>query len=88
MSKEILEQLSDLFFDIIILVPLKEYVQFLPKAKELLKGHEKDEDFVALCLYKGIKLWIYEDLLFKIGIAISTKQISEKLSFSSSEKFV
>jgi predicted nucleic acid-binding protein len=45
----------------------------------LLGSHEKDVEFVALGLLKNAKVWTYEDKLFKIGIAISTKQISEEL---------
>ena len=74
------DELASLIFDVIEFVPLDEYKQFLPKAKELLGEHEKDEDFIALCLMKGIKLWTYEDLLFRIGFGISTKEVSKGLS--------
>ena len=49
-------------------------------AKELLKTHEKDEDFIALCILKNAKLWTYEIRIFDINYGISTKQLSEKLS--------
>jgi predicted nucleic acid-binding protein len=78
-SKEF-EVLSESLFNRIILVPLKEYAPFLIKAKIMLAEHEKDEDFVALCLYKGIMIWTYEDRIFKIGLGISTKKISKSIT--------
>lgn len=75
-----LEILTSLIFGRVALVPLNEYKELLPRAKELLGGHEKDEDFVALCLLKDTKLWTYEKLLFIIGVGISTKQLGERLS--------
>ena len=35
------DELASLIFDVIEFVPLDEYKQFLPKAKELLGEHEK-----------------------------------------------
>mgnify|MGYP001604123723 FL=1 len=64
----------------IIFVPLEEYSPLIPKARELLGKHSKDEDFIALCLFKNIKVWTYEKLLFDLGFGMSTKQISEALS--------
>lgn len=69
-----------LVFKRITFVPLKEYISFIPKAKELLNKHSKDEDFIALCLFKNIKVWTYEKLLYDLGFGISTKQISEAFS--------
>jgi predicted nucleic acid-binding protein len=60
-------------------IPLEEDQSFLPKAKHLLESHEKDEDFVALALLKQCKIWSYETRLFDLGLAISTKQISNEL---------
>ncbi len=71
--------LCSLIFGRITFVQLEEYKESLSKAKQLLGKHIKDEDFVALCLSKNIKLWTYEKLLFKIGVGISTKSISERL---------
>ena len=84
-TKEKFELFSSLVFKRITFIPLEIYESYIPKAKELLGKHIKDEDFVALSLSKDIKVWTYEDLLFKKGIAISTKQISNalKLPFSS-----
>ena len=79
LSKDRFEMFSTLILKRIIFVPLEEYESFISKARGLLGEHEKDEDFVALCLSKNIKLWTYESLLFNIGIAISTKQISNML---------
>mgnify|MGYP001568312976 FL=1 len=72
--------LCSLILNKITFVQLDEYKNSIPKAKELLGEHIKDLDFVALCLSKGILFWTYEDLLFKIGIGISTKQVSLKLT--------
>ncbi len=73
------DNFSNKIFQRIIFVNISEYKEFIPKAKQLLGKHEKDEDFIALCLLKRIKLWTYEKLLFEIGFGISTKEISEKL---------
>lgn len=79
LSEPKFNELASMVFDIIEFVPLEKYKPFIPKARELLGGHEKDEDFIALCLLKGIKLWTYEELLFKIGFGISTKEVSKGL---------
>lgn len=71
--------LTNLLLKRIKLVERKKYQKYLINAKQLLKGHEKDIDFIALCLYKKCKLWTYESRLFEIGFGISTKEISKKL---------
>jgi len=80
LSEKNFNTLSSLIFDKITFVPLEKYKDSLPKAKELLGEHSKDEDFIALCLSKDISLWTYEKLLFEIGLGISTKQLSRQLS--------
>ena len=80
LSKKDFHVLSSLLFSRITFVSLKEYKKFLNKAKKLLKHHEKDEDFIALCLLKCCKLWTYESRLFEIGFGISTKEISSKIN--------
>lgn len=80
--------LCSLIFGRVTIVPLDKYKQFLPKAKQMLGKHKKDEDFIALCLLKDIPLWTYESLLFKIGFGISTKQISERLSKKSNQQYL
>jgi len=77
--------LCSLIFSKITFVPLEKYKESLIKAKQLLETHTKDEDFIALCLSRDILLWTYESLLFKIGVGISTKQISEELSKNSKD---
>ena len=57
LSEDEFNVLSSLIFNKISFSPLEEYKSSLPKAKSLLKEHTKDEDFVALCLSKDIKLW-------------------------------
>ena len=79
LAREDVEALTSLIFNKVSLIPVSEYKSLLPKAKELLGRHTKDEDFVALCLLKRAKLWTYERLLFEIGVGISTKQIGETL---------
>jgi predicted nucleic acid-binding protein len=71
--------LNNLLLKRIILIKRKEYKKYLIKAKNLLKTHEKDIDFIALCMYKKCKLWTYEKRLYNIGFAISTKEISGEL---------
>ncbi len=80
LSEEAFEKAVSVLFKTIKFVPKQKYSSFIPKAKQLLGEHEKDEDFIALCLSKNIKLWTYEELLFDIEFGISTKQISDKLS--------
>ena len=79
LSEDEFNILSSLIFKRIEFVPLNKYKKSLVEAKELLGKHTKDEDFVALCCSKNISLWTYEPLLFRIGVGISTKQISERL---------
>lgn len=79
-SKSELETVASILLSRIEFVPLENYKDNLPESKELLKGHNKDEDFLALCLAKKCKLWTYESRFFKIGCAISTKEISKELS--------
>lgn len=80
LSENKFDMFSTLVFKRITFVPLEEYISFIPKAKELLSKHPKDEDFIALCLSKNIKVWTYEKLLYNLGFGISSKQISEILS--------
>jgi len=84
LSKDEFNILSSLIFKRIEFVPLNKYKKSLAETKELLGAHIKDEDFVALCLSRDIPLWTYEPLLFRIGVGISTKQISKQLSRESS----
>ena len=73
------KKLKDSLFGRIKFMNIDIYKNSLEKAKELLGKHEKDEDFVSLALSLNCKIWTYEDLIFKIGIAISTKEISKEL---------
>jgi predicted nucleic acid-binding protein len=78
-SPEEFNELAFLLFKRINFVSLNEYKVFIPEAKKLLGDHDKDEDFIALCLMKDIKLWTYEKLLFDIKFGISTSDISHQL---------
>ena len=80
LSEKDFQVLSSLLFARISFVSLKEYKKFIPDAKQLLELHEKDEDFIAICLLKCCKLWTYEIRLFEIGFGISTKEISSKIN--------
>jgi len=80
LSKKDFHVLSSLLFSRITFVSLEEYKKYLPKAQQLLEYHEKDEEFIAICLLKCCKLWTYESRLFEIGFGISTKEISKKIS--------
>ena len=78
-SKAELETVASIFLTRIDFVPIDEYKSQLPHAKELLKRHKKDEDFLALCLAKKCKLLTYETRFFELGYAISTKGLSKAL---------
>ena len=80
LSESDFDEFSNKIFQRITFVSINEYKEFIPKAKQLLGKHEKDEDFIALCLLKRIKLWTYEKLLFEIEFGISTKEISLKIN--------
>ena len=79
LSERNFKALSSLLLNRITLVKIEEYKEYLSEAKRLLKGHEKDEDFVALCLLKCCKLWTYESRFFEMGFGISTREISQKI---------
>ena len=85
LSESEFNELAALLLDEIVFVPLSKYKKFLSKAKSLLGSHDKDEDFVALCLLKSCKIWTYEALLFDIGFGISTKQLAKELSLENEE---
>jgi len=79
LSETEFQEMTSILLSIIHFVPIENYKEYLPKAKKLLGKHEKDEDFIALCLMKGIKLWTYEELLIRLGFGISTKEIAERI---------
>lgn len=79
LSESEFNELIFLIFERITWVPKQKYSAFISKAGQLLGEHSKDEDFIALCLAKSLKLWTYEELLFKIGFGVSTKQVSDNL---------
>jgi len=74
------EKLVEMIFNRIIFVALEEYLEHLTKSRDILREHRKDEDFLALALFKKCKVWTYESRFFKLGYAVSTKQVSERLS--------
>jgi predicted nucleic acid-binding protein len=76
LSEDKCNELLKILFIRIELFAREKYSEFVDEAKELLKGHDKDIDFVALCLLTNSKLWTYESRMFEIGIGISTKEIS------------
>lgn len=80
LSEEDFDKLYSFISERIDFVETEKYKDYLPKAKELLQKHEKDEDFIALCILKNTKLWTYEKRIFDIDYAISTKELSEELS--------
>lgn len=79
LSENAFETLCSLLFAKTILIPLEKYQYLLPQAKQILGSHQKDEDFIAVCLLKHCKVWTYESRLFDIGYGISTKQLSRRL---------
>ena len=68
-------ELSLLLFSLVTFVPVEKYKTYLPQAKNLLKDHQKDEDFIALCLCYNAKLWTYEKRLIALGHGITTIEI-------------
>src|SRR3989344_47203 len=80
LSKKDFEDLASLIFQRIKFIDEIEYSHHLIEAKNLLKEHEKDIEFVALSLLKKIKIWTYESLLFKIERGVSTKEIALSLN--------
>jgi len=66
----------------ITFIELSEYKEFIPEAKQLLKEHLKDVEFMALALKLNCSVWTYEELFFRIGFGISTKKLSESLKSS------
>ena len=57
--------MASLLLGKIIFVSLDEYRGFIPQARLLLGKHARDEDFIAVCLMKKIRLWTYERRLFE-----------------------
>ncbi|MEK6792992.1 MAG: PIN domain-containing protein [Nanoarchaeota archaeon] len=74
--KELFEAIKKL----VLFIPKEEYDEKIQEARKILKNHNKDEDFVALAIKRGIKIWTYEKRLFDLGMTISTKEISEAIS--------
>ena len=72
--------LLELLLNNITFVELGEYKEFLPEAKQLLKYHLKDIEFIALALKLNCLIWTYERLFFEIGVGISTKELSKSLN--------
>mgnify|MGYP001567912922 CR=1 FL=1 len=73
------EELSLLLFSVVTFVPVEKYKLYLQEAKTILKEHQKDEDFIALCLYYNAKLWTYEKRLIALGHGITTLEIIKLL---------
>jgi predicted nucleic acid-binding protein len=80
LSQTTFHLLCSQIFKKIIFVDVEEYKRYLPKAKNVLRSHRKDEDFIALCIMKKCKVWTYESRLFDIGYGISTSELSKKLA--------
>ena len=74
--KELFEAIKKL----VLFIPKEEYDEKIQEARKILKINNKDEDFVALAIKRGIKIWTYEKRLFDLNIAISTKEVSEAIS--------
>jgi|TARA_B100001971_G_scaffold182024_1_gene179096 predicted nucleic acid-binding protein len=66
-SDEDFEILLSLLEKRIIVVPLIEFISFLPKAEDLLGQHKKDAPYVALALKLNCPMWSYEKLFKKFG---------------------
>src|SRR3989344_7710320 len=75
LAEEEFDKLYSFISERIEFIDIDEYKEHLPKAKELLQKHEKDEEFIAVCILKNTKLWTYEKRIFDIEYAISTKEL-------------
>ena len=78
--EESFDELAEILFKRISFISALEYLPYLGEARELLKGHKKDEDFLALALSKNCKIWTYESRFFTIGYAVSTKELANSLA--------
>ena len=65
LRKEELEELIDSLKGEIEIIPNSEFLEFLAKAEDLLRGHEKDAPYLALAL------------AFKCGIFSGDKRLKE-----------
>lgn len=64
------------------IIPLKEFIDFLPEAEKLLKEHRKDAPYVALTLKLNCPFWSYEKKFENFGRveSLTTKGVKARLS--------
>lgn len=79
---ELVFQIIERHIDI---VPMDEFLSYLPKAEQLLGDHKKDAPYVALALYLNCPFWSYEKRFkkFKTVESLTTKDVRERLQYSS-----
>jgi len=65
-SEEEFKEIKDFIFEQITFIPYSEFLEFLPKAEELLKQHEKDAPYVALSLKIESPIFSGDKILKKI----------------------
>jgi len=77
-------ELMSVFKERVKLVSEQEFSLFIPEACELLSGHEKDKEYLALSLKFNCPIWSEEKLLKKqIKVPVfNTKELFDKLRFS------
>mgnify|MGYP006307761007 CR=1 FL=1 len=77
-SKEF-DELRDIVYKRIEFIPKRDYEGFISETEKVLGEHSKDEDFIALCIMRGLKLWTYEKRLLRTDYGISTEKLTEML---------
>ncbi len=78
-------ELLSVFKDRVKLIPEHEFASFIPEARDLLEGHEKDKEYLALALRFNCSVWSEEKLLKKQAkvTVFNTKELFDKLNSSS-----
>lgn len=82
LSESEFELLSLLLEKKIRIVPMDEFISFLPKAEELLGEHKKDAPYIALALMSNCPFWSYEKRFLKIDNVevLTTKEVRDKVA--------
>jgi predicted nucleic acid-binding protein len=70
-----------LFRKKIRIIPVIEFADKLAEANDLLKGHKKDTEFVALALKLGCPLWSKEKALKKIKniVVLDADEVAKRI---------
>lgn len=85
LSPDDVEILLSLLKKKIRIVPMEEFISFMPKAIELLGEHKKDAPYLALALKLSCPVWSHEKLFKDIGSvkSLTTSEVAELIKSSS-----